>query len=75
MMDQHQLDMFEAAVGKTEGQKAYEEDCRRYPRFVDGRPRRPWEKLSKASRAAWEACPLPRRATLSPRRPLSASLQ
>ena len=42
------------------GRLAYEEDCRRHPRYHDGSPRRAWDDLSEHARWSWERNPTPR---------------
>ena len=39
---------------------AYEEDCRRWPRYHDGAPRPSWDALSELARSSWRANPTPR---------------
>lgn len=42
------------------GKAAYEEDCRRQPRYPDGRLRASWEQLPEYARWSWERNPTPR---------------
>lgn len=42
---------------KSVGQRAYECDVQRTPRYHDGTPRVPWEKLSKIAQRSWEQPP------------------
>ncbi|AZO29368.1 hypothetical protein [Mesorhizobium sp. M1B.F.Ca.ET.045.04.1.1] len=44
----------------TAGQLAYEEDCRRCPRYADQSPRKDWRELPDYARASWEKEPTPR---------------
>lgn len=39
---------------------AYEEDCRRHPRYHDGSPRVAWGDLSDLARSSWVRNPTPR---------------
>lgn len=39
---------------KSAGQRAYEHDVQRKPRYHDGAPRVPWEKLLKIAQRSWE---------------------
>lgn len=45
------------ADGKTPGQIAYEEDCRREPTYHNGKPRTPWDSLDPLARDSWERNP------------------
>jgi hypothetical protein len=45
---------------RTPGQAAYEEDCRRKPRYEHGPVRRAWRQLDLAERGTWERNPTPR---------------
>lgn len=44
----------------TPGQKAYEEDCRRQPRYEDGTLRKSWSELGEVERWSWNRNPTPR---------------
>jgi hypothetical protein len=50
----------EMGLGKTPGQIAYEEDCRRHPRYHTGELRRTWDALSNVIQHSWERQPTPR---------------
>lgn len=43
----------------TPGQKAYEEDCVRRPRYPDGTPRKTWARLGELAQSTWERNPTP----------------
>ena len=45
---------------RTPGQIAYEEDCRRRPRYDHGPVRRTWRQLDLTERGTWERNPTPR---------------
>jgi hypothetical protein len=45
---------------KTEGQKAYEEDCRRMPTYDSGKPRKTWDQLERFEQLSWVLNPTPR---------------
>lgn len=45
---------------RTPGQIAYEEDCRRRPRYDHGPMRRTWRQLDLIERGTWERNPTPR---------------
>ncbi len=44
----------------TPGQMAYETDCRKYPVYIDGTPRKSWSELHKVAQLSWERNPTPR---------------
>jgi hypothetical protein len=48
------------ASSQSPGQRAYEEDCRRKPQYLDGTYRKTWDQLSEAVRGSWESNPTPR---------------
>ncbi len=45
---------------KSPGQLAFEEDCRRLPRYHDGTPRRTWKQLCDYEQDTWHRNPTPR---------------
>lgn len=45
---------------KTTGQKAYEEDCARQPRYHDTTTRLVWLQLPEYAKQSWEKNPTPR---------------
>lgn len=49
-----------AASGKSAGQVAYEEDCRRCPVYGDGKPRRTWDQLRDFEQESWHHNPTAR---------------
>lgn len=49
-----------AAFAKTPGQIAYEEDCRRSPKYADGTRRKSWDQLPRHCQWSWENDPTPR---------------
>ena len=44
----------------TAGEKAYQEDCRRCPKYHDGKQRKTWSQLNAVARLSWERNPTPR---------------
>lgn len=53
--------IFEQAMrNRTPGQIAYEADCKAYPTYHDGTPRKWWSRLGEAERWSWERNPTPR---------------
>lgn len=59
MLDQNQLKAFEVALLKSAGQRAYEEELRYRPLYVDKTPKPTWANLSCMAQESWEFAATP----------------